>query len=282
MVLLVSRATLEPNRNERADRREIIGIADILEASGYDRLAKRLRTCGSWDPGELGPGARRWPHPCNIRFCPPCQARLETKRFLDMRPKVQETLGWMGGAAFLTLNAPSSTGTILERLSALRAALDELRKLQAWKRTGGFKDKVGVVVSTEISLGDMNPGHPHLHVFICGPDQHVVDQVAHWLLQGWVERTKGTTLAAQRLETMGVDPDDWGPRLRYLFKGSQPRLAWPEPVLLEAVDALTSGRQFIQVLGLLRSARRGGCSGKAPTEGVFLRECRHNAGETTG
>lgn len=218
-------------------------LATRLETAGYRAAARALRCCGKRD----NPGASRlW---CRRRYCPTCRRRRQQEALRRHTPALRA--GFLQGAeaVFLTLNPPKGKGDVSQRINHLSDQLKRLRNRVAWKRPlDGFATGLQGLFAFEIG----KQGHVHLHVLLWGVEPGRPQAAGEWLRQLWLDLNPK---ALESLQTVVRVEQDWPAfeaALWYVTKGSEVNPTWPEPMLLEGVEALSSGKHHLITCGLRR------------------------------
>lgn len=232
-------------------------LADRLEGGWNPRWSKALRSCGRAVVVKPDGSLRANPLFCNLKICPLCRIRRQWRRFHGLRDRVAAVIGGHGAALHLTLSGPHS-----QPLAArIRIMLDLVRgysRTHAWKNPHGLSRQVGAIWAFELSLGRDRRGHPHIHQLVVAPEADAVRRYRDSILRFWAAGVHGFSLECESARELSADPDDWGPPLRYILKGSEVDPQWPSEVFDEAILELTSGRNHIGRIGLLHPRCRGG------------------------
>ncbi len=171
-----------------------------------------------------------------------------------MRPWIKGQMGLSGASAHLKLALPSSQGRVLERLSRLAKEVRSVTTTRDWRR--GFSLTIGVVMTLEIGPGSDKRGHPHAHLFIYASTREALDTFLDWLKSRWARRVGQKLIEGAGLSLMGLDPDEWAPRLHYILKGNRIRPDWPQDLVKQVIEAITSRKRLLSVWGM--AIRRGG------------------------
>lgn len=178
-------------------RRLMAELYDLKDA--YDnRASSRVQRCGNFTTGSavkvmqvLGHlphyvGTQR----CGLAWeCPVCSARLKAARANEVRQAVEWHVERYGreSALLLTLTVRHHRGHDLE---ALRAGVAKAwQRFQAGKAWVAFKAEigfVGTIRALELTHGDDNGWHPHLHIALLVRRPRDLDDAARaWLFRRW-------------------------------------------------------------------------------------------------
>lgn len=235
-----------------ARRRTLIGY---LTQQGFFEPAWKLTRCGV-TPNTLARrvSQRRRVLGCHMSYCPTCARLRQNRIFSRMRPWVEGQMGEFGASAHLKLALPSSQGRVLERLSQLGKEVRSVTSTRDWRE--GFSLSIGVVMTLEIGPGGDQRGHPHAHLFIYASTKGALDPFLDWLKTRWARRVRQRLIEGAGLSIMGPDPNEWAPRLRYILKGNRIQPGWPQDLLEQVIEAITSRKRLFSVWGM--AVRQGG------------------------
>lgn len=234
------------------ERKTLVGF---LGQQGLFKQAWKLTQCGV-TPTTLARkrSQRQRVLGCHTSYCPIC-ARLRRNRiFSRMRPWIKGQMGLFGASAHLKLALPPSEGRVLERLSRLADEVRSATTTRDWRQR--FSSNIGVVMTLEVGPGSHKLGYPHAHLFIYASTRGALDAFLDWLKARWARRVRQKLIEGAGLSLMGPDPDEWAPRLHYILKGNRIRPDWPQDLVKQVIEAITSRKRLFSVWGL--ATRRGG------------------------
>jgi hypothetical protein len=166
----------------RATRDGAVQIVRRQESDGHRAAATGLVACGS------------------IHACPVCSAHIRAVRSTDIEEAARRHLAGGGGLLFLTLTLRHHRGEALAGLlDGLMKAWTAAIRGMPWKRKRDAYGIVGFIRSLELTWGEANGWHPHLHllVFTAAPlSPDALADLDGWLTSRWREQVVRRGLSA--------------------------------------------------------------------------------------
>lgn len=159
---------------------------------------KRCRGCGRWMTGEVvgvrysvgsGAGFSGLQTCGSVWVCPVCSAKILARRSVEMGVLL---LGWenLGGQHVMgTLTMRHHRGhSLAQEWEALSAAWKSIQKCAMWRKWRNRLGSPGLVRVVEVTYGDDNGWHVHLHFVLlvsgdCTPSD--VQEFSDWLVPKW-------------------------------------------------------------------------------------------------
>jgi hypothetical protein len=151
---------------------------------------------------------------------------IREKRAQEIDRALRAHLDGGGGALFVTLTVRHGRGDELEpRLAAVSEALRSCLRGGGWERLRGELGYVGSIRAVEVTWGQENGWHPHVHAVLLierPVGQAVAADVHRWLLGRWgavcERRGFGTVSATHGVDVRVVDSSSAGELAGYLTK----------------------------------------------------------------
>ena len=155
---ILFKADLEPKRQHRTVwcHRHVVtegGIPVNRKLDGGSARLGKVKTCGS------------------VWACPVCAAKVAEVRRRELAYAMEQHVAAGGYAYLVTFTFPHYIGQTLEELmEPFNKARQSFQNSRKWKAVMEQAEKIGVVNSLEVTYGNGNGWHPHLHMLVfCNP-----------------------------------------------------------------------------------------------------------------
>lgn len=167
-------------------KRDSVALATEMEKIGHNRYAERIRGCSGWLEFTLTDGGYKLKSArfCRVRWCPICQwrkSRMWVARFVEAYPSIEKDYP-TSKFLFLTLTVKNCESSDLKAtLKHLNQSFARLTQRKQWPGQGWVK-------SIEITRGEDDSAHPHIHCLLMVPSRYFSEKyLSH---AKWVELWK--------------------------------------------------------------------------------------------
>lgn len=128
----------------------------------------------------------------SIWSCPTCSATIRQCRSVEIQTAVNKHLEDGGSILFMTLTLRhDGTMPLAFTLDALLSGFRKVIRGKPWDKWRNRLGLIGNIKSVEITLGDEDSWHPHLHVLLFAEtkvDDDMLERFRAWLFPRWAEK----------------------------------------------------------------------------------------------